>query len=131
MVAVTLSFKGRSETVDVNLSQHTAANLFEDARRLYNLESFNIKLIMKGKQLPGNDVSTPLDSLPTPISAGSKVMVMATGQRETHELNEKRSDPTVRSFAQEEKLAKHHAEQQKEKDVSSEWGAAALLDDED
>lgn len=49
-------------------------------------------------------------------------MLMSTGKAAVSEVQSAKSDPTVRSFASEDALAHHHAQQQQAEELSS-WGA--------
>ena len=118
--ALSLVFKGRTESIEAS----TPAALFAAARSAFDLHAFNVKLLLKGKQLKEDDDSTAALAA---LAAGTKIMVMASGKREASELNSQKSDPTIRSFASEDQLAKRHMEETTEKEASV-WGPTMQQD---
>jgi len=111
---VTLVYKGKSESCLLNCNA-SSTDLFDEVRAKFSLADMNLKVLVKGKQIVEG---VPL--LETPLKAGAKIMVMATGKRDVSEVQSARSDPTIRSFASEDAAAQHHVQQQRA-DELSEW----------
>jgi len=112
---ISLIYKGKTEAVTLETEAETDM-LFEKARQIFSLHDQNLKILAKGKQVPAG---VPI--LESPLAAGAKCMVMATGKREVIDVLAAKSDPTVKGFAAEDAAAKHH-EQQQQKEELSVWG---------
>ena len=97
---VTLSFKGRCETIRLQ-GRQSITELFAEASRALDLpeERFSLKIILKGKSLERNGafVSDVLGA----NGPSLKLMVMASAKGAVDALQSTTSDPKVASFASE------------------------------
>jgi hypothetical protein len=104
---LSLVFKGKSTSIAIPAATDIAGVIYDAARSAFALEESNLKILCKGKQL---DPSATIGSLTVKLE-GAKCMVMASGKREVSEVVSAKSDPTIRSFASEDNLAKRHLDQ--------------------
>lgn len=96
---VVLTFQGRTERVLDVTTETTGQELANRARDAFSLDdNVALKLLFKGKVLQPNQVA--FHSPPPPKR--NKILIMASSNESVQALNNKRSDPTIRGFNQEE-----------------------------
>ena len=97
---VTLSYKGNAYEVPVQGDDHLAS-IFDFVQEALDFPRENCKLISKGKMLrPDNDALTVAEA---GLSAGSKVMLVASSAKDISFVQSNRADPLVKGFAEEER----------------------------
>jgi hypothetical protein len=95
-----LTFKGQSSSVSAQPDDSTDV-LFAAAAAVFSLEPTGLKLIFKGKQIaPG--VSLKETALITKGTAPLKLMVMATNAAAAAQVQNAKSDATIKGFAAED-----------------------------
>ena len=118
---VTLVFKGKTTCATLAEDDGTDA-IFELGERWLSVESAGLvlsKILFKGKMLSRG---VPLSAPPLNGVAAVKCMIMASSATEVEAVRDARSDPTVRGFASEDALAKHHIDQSLRSEELSKWG---------
>lgn len=97
---VSLSYKGTAYDVPVQGDDHLAS-IFDFVQEALDFPRENCKLISKGKMLrPDNDSLTVAEA---GLSAGSKVMLVASSAKDISFVQSNRADPLVKGFAEEER----------------------------
>ena len=97
---VSLSYKGNAYEVPVQGDDHLAS-IFDFVQEALDFPRENCKLISKGKMLrPDNDALTVAEA---GLSAGSKVMLVASSAKDISFVQSNRADPLVKGFAEEER----------------------------
>ena len=97
---VSLSYKGNAYEVPVQGDDHLAS-IFDFVQEALDFPRENCKLISKGKMLrPDNDALTVAEA---GLSAGSKVMLVASSAKNISFVQSNRADPLVKGFAEEER----------------------------
>jgi hypothetical protein len=96
--SVNLSFQGKTITLSNVTTSTTGADLLSDAKLP---EGLSVKMLYKGKKIEPDDIVIETVPKKTP-----KILIMATSTNQIAELQEKRSDPTIRGFDQERSVEK-------------------------
>eukprot|EP00538_Stauroneis_constricta_P008909 CAMPEP_0119561278 /NCGR_PEP_ID=MMETSP1352-20130426/17156_1 /TAXON_ID=265584 /ORGANISM="Stauroneis constricta, Strain CCMP1120" /LENGTH=390 /DNA_ID=CAMNT_0007609449 /DNA_START=97 /DNA_END=1266 /DNA_ORIENTATION=+ len=97
---VIVSCKGRNEAIFITASA-TPADVFAMVMTTLGLDAacHNVKLVLKGKRLDATDSTTSLfDGVPKKTP---RIMALVTTVKDAKSIAEKKSDPTIRGFAQE------------------------------
>lgn len=107
MHTVTLSFKGKSLSLPLDLESPTLELLFDEALSAFGLSPAEtaIKLILKGKQLRRD-----ADAASQGLRHGAKLMVMATERADASAIDSTKADRTIRGFEEEDAAARWRQE---------------------
>lgn len=122
-LSVSLSFKGQSVTLENSVTVATTTNeLYGHIRRAYGLdETVELKLLYKGKKLKEYSFDPIFKNWKFSSKKSPKIMVLATSSETASRIANKKSDPLMRGFSQEEQI-------QKSKQHHSIWGPLGVQD---
>jgi len=121
--SVILSFKGQSVTLENSLTvATTASELYAQARQAYGWDdTVEMKLLYKGKKLEEDSFDSVFKTWKSNSKKAPKMIVLATSSDTVSQIANKKSDPLMRGFSQEEQI-------QKSKQHDSIWGPLGVQD---
>jgi len=124
---VNLSFKGQSVTLEDSVNENTGAKeLYAQARQAYGWdETVELKLLYKGKKLREDSSEAVFATWKVNGKKAPKIMVMATSSDTVSQIANKKSDPLMRGFSQEEQI---HESKRQQAAVDSIWGSLGVQD---
>lgn len=96
---VSMHFKGQSFDIPVQVGD-TVSTIFDFAQEALQFPRENCRLIHRGKQLQPH---ATIGDEKTGLSAGAKVMLVASSARDVAYVKSSRADPLVKGFVEEER----------------------------